>query len=158
MNRFIPTSALFLLALLINSCGPEATIQDRNREIIRYWIEQLDARTISVYDELLADGALVHFPGGVTLAREQAIESEEAWYAALPDTRHTIQDLVAEGDKVVLRHTVRGTHQAAFQGIPPSGREITMTAILIYRLAEGKIVEIWAEADLGGFVQQLSGS
>ena len=84
MNRFIPTSALFLFALLINSCGPEATIQDRNKEIIRYWIEQLDTRNISVYDELLAEGAMVHFPGGVTLDREQAIESEEAWYAAHP--------------------------------------------------------------------------
>ena len=50
------------------------------------------------------------------------------------------------------------THQGEFQGVPPSGREVTMSAMLIYRVVEGKIVEIWAEADLTGFVQQLAGS
>ncbi|MFC1639206.1 ester cyclase [Gemmatimonadota bacterium] len=136
----------------------QSEFEAQNKEIIRHWIEQLDARNVAIYDELLAEGAVMHFPGGVTVTREEAIKGEEAWYTAFPDTHHTIEDLVADGDKVVLREHVKGTHRAEFQGIPPSGREVTMSAMLMYRLAEGKIVEIWAEGDLTGFVGQLADS
>jgi steroid delta-isomerase-like uncharacterized protein len=135
----------------------KASVQEKNKELVRRWIEQLDARNLSVYDHLLADEAVVHFPG-ITMIRDQAVENEEIWYTAFPDTRHTIEDLIAEGDKVVLRHTVQGTHQSEFQGIQPSGRKITVTALLIYKIYDGKIVEIWAEADFAGLMNQLTAS
>ncbi len=63
--------------------------------------------------------------------------------AAFPDIQTTIEDLIAEGDKVVKRYTIRGTHRGEFQGIPPTGKQVTITGITIYRLAGGKIVEGW---------------
>jgi predicted ester cyclase len=62
---------------------------------------------------------------------------------------------MAEGDKVAVRQTWRGTHSASFQGIPPTGKRITFTSIEIYRAAGGKLVEEWVELDVFGLLQQL---
>ena len=129
---------------------------DENKEIVRRWIAGLDARVLETYDRLLAENAVVHFPNGVEMAREQAIASEEAFYAAFSGVKHTIDDLSASGDRVVLRETVSGTHTGEFAGIAPTQRAIDFTAILIYRISGGQIAEIWAEADLGALMQRLS--
>jgi steroid delta-isomerase-like uncharacterized protein len=75
--------------------------------------------------------------------------------SAFPDLHWTIEDAVAEGNKVVLRLTARGTHRGAFQGIPPTGKQVTVTGIIISRLADGKIAEEWANRDVLGLLQQL---
>lgn len=77
--------------------------------------------------------------------------------AAFPGLHYTVEDMVAEGDKVVVRFTSRGTHHGAFRGIPPTGKAIAYTGILIWRFVEGKIAEHWAVPDLLGLLQQLSG-
>ena len=74
---------------------------------------------------------------------------------AFPDLHYTVEDLVAEGDKVVVRYTGRGTQQGELWGIPPTGKQMTYTGILIWRFAEGKIAEHWAEPDRLGLMQQL---
>lgn len=134
-----------------------ATLQlERNKEIIRRWLRELDARNPDVYDELYAEGAIAHFPGGVHLAREDAIAGEEAWYQAFPTSEHVIDDLVAEGDKVALRETVHVTHLGEFQGVAPTGRSLGFTALLVYRIEAGQIAEVWVEADLTGLAQRLA--
>ena len=75
--------------------------------------------------------------------------------SAFPDDHHTIEDLVAEGDKVVVRLTHSGTHQGSFLGLPPTGKHISQTSIHIFRFAEGKLVEAWANRDDLGLMQQL---
>ena len=75
--------------------------------------------------------------------------------AAFADLRVTIEDLVAEGDKVVKRFTLRGTHTGAFEGLPPTGKQIMLDGITIVRLADGKIQEIWEAYDMLGVLQQL---
>ena len=67
----------------------------------------------------------------------------------------TIEDLIADGDKVTCRFTARGMHYGEFMGIPPTGRDITMTGIEIFRLENGKIAELWGEANLMGLAHQL---
>ncbi|MCB0154715.1 MAG: ester cyclase [Anaerolineae bacterium] len=67
--------------------------------------------------------------------------------AGFPDAHFTIEDMLAAGDKVVTRYTVRGTHQGALMGIPPTGRAIEATGIGISRIANGQLVESWAEYD-----------
>jgi steroid delta-isomerase-like uncharacterized protein len=74
---------------------------------------------------------------------------------AFPDVHITIEDQVAEGDRVVTRWTARGTHTGAFQGIPPTGKRGSMTGIDINRFADGKVVECWTNADDLGLLQQL---
>ena len=68
---------------------------------------------------------------------------------AFPDTVHTIDDLIAEGDRVVARITARGTHTGELFGHAPTGRVVSLTGIAIYRLVEGRIVERWAEQGVG---------
>ena len=78
-----------------------------------------------------------------------------AWRAGFPDGRMTVDDLIGEGDKVVIRMTWRGTHQGAFYDIAPTGRLVTVTSIGIDRVVNGKIVEGWGEVDMLGMYQQL---
>jgi steroid delta-isomerase-like uncharacterized protein len=74
---------------------------------------------------------------------------------AFPDDHHTIEDLIAEGDKVVARLTHTGTHQGAFLDLPPTGKHISTTSIHIFRFADGQLVEHWASRDDLGLLQQL---
>ncbi len=75
--------------------------------------------------------------------------------AAFPDLQATIEDLVAEGDKVAVRGFIRGAHQGEMMGIPPSGKPVTVTLIDVNRIADGRLAERWAEADMLGLMQQL---
>ncbi|MDD1679177.1 MAG: ester cyclase [Methanomicrobiales archaeon] len=75
--------------------------------------------------------------------------------AAFHGLNVTIDDLMADGDKVTARFTARGTHNGEFMGLPPSGKAITMTGIEIFRTKEGKIAELWGEANFMGLMQQL---
>ena len=75
--------------------------------------------------------------------------------AAFPRYEVIVEDMIAKGDKVVVRGTASGTHQGEFLGIPPTGKTWSITAILIYRIAGGKIVEFWGNADMLTLMQQL---
>jgi ketosteroid isomerase-like protein len=75
--------------------------------------------------------------------------------AAFHGLQVTVDDIMAEGDKVTARFTARGIHNGEFMGLPPTGKAITMTGIEIFRIKEGKIVELWGEANLMGLMQQL---
>jgi steroid delta-isomerase-like uncharacterized protein len=75
--------------------------------------------------------------------------------AAFPDGRVTIEDMIAEGDKVVTRYNSRGTHKGDFMGIPATGKKVAVTGIVISRIAKGKIAEEWEEFDALGFMVQL---
>ncbi len=74
---------------------------------------------------------------------------------AFPDLKITHDDVVAEGDKVLIRWTARGTHRGEFQGIAPTGKAVTVTGVDLFRIAGGKIVELWQEADRLGMMRQL---
>jgi steroid delta-isomerase-like uncharacterized protein len=88
----------------------------------------------------------------------QTVKENIVWFAnAFPDLSCTVEDQVAEGDKVVSRWTLRGTHQGEFFGVPASGKRVEMSGIQVDRFAEesGKIVEEWAEFDLLGAMRQM---
>ncbi len=74
---------------------------------------------------------------------------------AFPDSQLPVEDQIAEGDKVVTRWTCRATHTGEFQGMPPTGKYTTMTGTTIFRIANGKLVEGWTNADMLGLLQQL---
>jgi steroid delta-isomerase-like uncharacterized protein len=86
------------------------------------------------------------------------VKDNIVWFGnAFPDLSCTVEDQVAEGDKVVSRWTLRGTHQGEFFGVPASGKRVEMSGIQVDRFAEesGKIVEEWAEFDLLGAMRQM---
>jgi predicted ester cyclase len=75
--------------------------------------------------------------------------------AGFPDGRWTIASIIAEDDLVAARASFTGTHKGEFLGIPPTGRQVTVTASYICRLVDGKIVERWANSDELGMLRQL---
>ena len=108
----------------------------------------------AVLDEVIAPDFVNHTPGiPPDLAGMKA--AMPMFRTAFPDLTIQAEDLVAEGDKVVLRITNRGTHQGELMGIPPTGRPILISEIHIYRIADGKIVERWGVWDQLGMMQQL---
>ena len=87
----------------------------------------------------------------VEVARQEAADFREGF----PDVVSTIEDLIAEGDKVVARWRARATHQGEYMGIPPTGKEVEFTGISVYRIEAGKIAESWNEEDELGLMQQI---
>ena len=122
----------------------------------RVWEEVWHQGQLSRIDDLFTPDFVRHDPGGRELqGTEQNRQFIGSLRAAFPDVHYTVEDQIAEGDKVVVRYRFRGTHLGAFQGMPPTGKQVTYTGILIYRIVDGKIAEQWTEFDLLGFLRQL---
>ncbi len=89
----------------------------------------------------------------------QGIEASRQFFkmqfAAFPDMHATLEDIIAEGDKVVTRMTLRGTNTGPFMGMPPTGKSATWSFIDIFRIADGQLAEHWVEMDSGVLMQQL---
>jgi steroid delta-isomerase-like uncharacterized protein len=75
--------------------------------------------------------------------------------SAFPDLHFTVEDQIAEGEKVAVRYRFESTHRGEFQGMPPTGKQVSYSGILIYLFADDKIAEQWTEIDLLGFLRQL---
>ena len=116
-----------------------------------------DAELISTtIDELVAPDVLIRTPLPLDVTGAQA--AKQVWtmlIRGLPDLHLTIEDLIAEGDKVVMRATVTGTHQGEYMGLPPTGKSITYNEIFIWRFAGGRITEMWGVVDVFSQMKQL---
>ncbi len=131
-------------------------MSEQNKMLVRRAIEEVWNRgNFAVVDELLANDYLGHQSGGETNGRESAKQYVAILREAFPDIHFTIEDQIAEGDRVVTRWIARGTHTGEFQGIPPTGKQGSMTGIDIDRVADGKLVECWVNSDDLGLLQQL---
>ncbi len=92
---------------------------------------------------------------GIPTGIEGAKVAHRIMLAGFPDYQTMIDDLIAEGDKVVARITMSGTNTGSFMGMPPTGKHVSFTGIYIARIANGKIVEHWGEEDGVSLLQQL---
>ena len=130
---------------------------EENGALVRRFIEEFWAGgDLSRIGEFLPDDYAEHnlLPGqgpGLEGYKQRFL----ALRAALPDVTIRVDDLFAEGDKVVARVTLQGTQQGLLFGVPPTGRRIVMSAINIYRVANGKIAERWGQQDVLGVLGQL---
>jgi len=135
----------------------QAEVEEQNKEIVRYALKLYDEGNFVERDKLFSPNTVYHAPGGKEYSLKGYREQFGVhFYTAFPDLKHTIEDIVAEGDKVVLRLKDYGTHRGEFMGIPPTGKEIHWPVISIYRLFKGIIEEVWIEFDILGLMQQLS--
>ncbi len=128
-----------------------------NKALNRRFVEEIiNQGNIEAIDELIDPGVVDHAaPPGFPTGREGAKQFVAIVRSAFPDLHHTIEDLIAEGDKVVMRSTWSGTHQGEFMGIPATGRRVTVSGIDISRCADGRMVEHWEQFDALGLMQQL---
>jgi predicted ester cyclase len=129
---------------------------DDNKTLVVKRFRELDRGNLDVLDELFTPDYLLHFPGSEgPLDLEQTKRFYSTLYAALPDLTHTIEEQVAEGDKVVTRWTARGTHRGELLGRASTGVEVVFTGINIYRIEEGKLAESHVNWDVIGIAHQL---
>ena len=127
---------------------------DRNKELIRRWIAFANAGFAGSFDQFVAADYVGHL-GATTMDRAELERLERQFGDAFPDAHHTIDDLIAEGDRVVLRTTARATHQGEFEGIPRTGRAVEFTGLVVYRIAGDKIAESWGEIDFLRLIREL---
>jgi steroid delta-isomerase-like uncharacterized protein len=119
-------------------------------------IEAINQQNLAVFDELWAPDVVVHSGLMTTQGLEAYKEGLSQSFTAFPDTKITIEDQIAEGDKSVIRFTESGTHQGDIMGIPATGKWYQGTGISIARLdANGKTAEVWISFDFLGMFQQL---
>ena len=130
---------------------------EQNKVIARRIMEEgFVEGSLAVLDEFVAPEFLDHAaPPGLAPGREGTKQLFAMIRSAFPDLRVTIEDEIAEGDKVVQRATTNGTMKGEYQGIPPTGKQATWTEMHILRFAGGRAVEHWANFDELGMLQQL---
>ncbi len=131
-------------------------MSEENKAIVRRWLEDgLNARNLAIIDEFFAPDYANHSPRLGVVGREYTALETAEFFVAFPDWRTTIDDVMAEGEKVVVRLTVQGTYPGEVQGapVPPTGELVTFTIWEMFRVSDGKIVERWAIHD---FQQQIS--
>jgi steroid delta-isomerase-like uncharacterized protein len=133
-------------------------VPEENKAVVRRFNELVEEywRTgdADAFDEVVASD-LVHHAPGLPPDREGMKQDLPMFRAAFPDMRLTVEDMIAEGDKVADRVTVRGTHEGELMGIPATGKQVEFTETHIARIADGTIVERWGEWDVLGMMQQI---
>jgi steroid delta-isomerase-like uncharacterized protein len=128
-----------------------------SRELARRFTEECwDQSDVAVLDALMAPDFLDHDPvPGQAPGREGYKQMAASFFGAFSNFRVRNEDVIAEGDKAVLRWTARGRHTAPLMGIPATGRDVTLRGIDVIRVERGRIVERWGEFDTYGMLQQL---
>ena len=127
---------------------------DDNKALVqRFYEEVINQRNLAALDQFVSPNAVNHtVPSGLPQGPSQFLSLH---LNAFPDVKATVEDLLADGDKVVARVSFRGTHKGAFRGIPPTGKPITVMGINIFRIANGKLVEHWGLTDRLAVLNQV---
>jgi steroid delta-isomerase-like uncharacterized protein len=136
----------------------EASMSAReNKTTVRRFVDEVQSGgNIDAIDELCSPEFVNHSaPPGVLSNCEGVKQLTAMFRQAFPDSYFTVEDMVAEGDKVATRKTFHGTHQGEFMGIPPTGQQVSIGLIDIVRIAGGQVVEHWSMVDNLGMMQQL---
>lgn len=130
---------------------------EANKVVIHRFTEFINTASEKLAAELVAPDAIFHVPG-----RSEPMRGPAGYLAVigmmrggLPDIQWTLEEMVAETDKVAARFMMRGTHQGTFFGVPPTGKKIEVMAMNFYRFSGGQIVEEHGQPDLLGLLQQI---
>ena len=122
----------------------------------RFYEEVFNKRNLAALEDFYAPDHIDHsLPPGLPVGPEGTKQAIAIMLEGFPDLRISIEDVIAEGDKVVIRFTTHGTQQGKLGGIPPTGKEVAVPTIEITRMAGGKIAEDWGLDDRLGMLQQL---
>ena len=156
MKKVLALTALIVLALGMSGIDNVLADEAKNEAIIERNLEEIwHNKNYDVADEIVAEDYVRHLMGG------QEVKSREGYKAwvkgfmtTFPDTRFPMDIVISKGDYVVVRYTGSGTHTGPGMGTP-SGKKWTWSAIVIHRLAGGKMVECWEEGDNLSFMTQL---
>ena len=128
-----------------------------NKLVMQRFVEFINSASETLATELIAQNAVFHVPG-----RPDPMRGPAGYMAVIgmmrggfPDIQWTLEEMVAEGDTVAARFTMRGTHHGPFFGVPPTGKPIVVQAMNFYRFVGGQIVGEHGQPDLLGLLQQI---
>lgn len=130
---------------------------EENKALLRRaWDEVYGQGRLDSIEEFVLDDVIAHEPDGDVRGVEGFKRYLATYLAAFPDTSVTVEDVIAEGDKVVSRYTVRGTHKGTTDEYgPPTGKEMVIEGITLYHFKGGKLAEMWDRYDNLAVMQQL---
>jgi steroid delta-isomerase-like uncharacterized protein len=130
---------------------------ETNTLVMNRFLEFINTASEKLAQELISPSAVFHVPG-----RTEPMRGPAGYLAIIgmmrggfPDIQWTLEEMVAEGDKIAARFTMRGTHRGTFFGVPPTGKTISVQAMNIYRLSGGQFVEEHGQPDMLGLLQQI---
>ncbi|HLE77774.1 MAG TPA: ester cyclase [bacterium] len=131
-------------------------MSEQNKAIVRRLFEGISQGHDAVIEELVAPDFAAKEAGEMRMMGAEGFREVVATYrSAFPDMRFTIEDLIAEGDKVVVWSTFTGTHQGPLGELPPTGKSVAVKDVDMYRVRDGKVVEGWTNFDQWGLMKQL---
>jgi predicted ester cyclase len=125
---------------------------EENKAIVRRFVEAYNERKLDLIDDFVAPNYLDHTN---KVGREGLRQLFDVGLIAFPDWHETIEDIIAEGDKVWVRLSYTGTHKGEFMGLAPTGKKITSKAVDIYRIVDGKLAEYWNVTDNVNIFRQI---
>lgn len=129
---------------------------EQNKATARRIFEEMETQgNLNAADEVFSSDFVGHMPTGDMHGPASMKQFAASLRTAFPDLRSTVEDQVAEGDRVMTRFRARGTHQGEFMGVPASGNQMDISGIIVSRFANGKIVEQWGIPDLLSLMQQI---
>ncbi len=137
------------------------TRTEQNKQLYRRFLDEVfNQGRMETADELLSSSYVFHdAPPGAPKEGPKAVKQAASTFrAAFPDLKISIEELVAEGDKVCVRATTRGTHRGTIFGIPATGRTVSVTGLTMVRIADGQITDSWVKNDVVALVSQLGAS
>ena len=128
-----------------------------NKALVRRFVDEVQSKgNTDLIDEICSPEFVNYSAPQGMLADLEGIKILTTMFkGAFPDSYFTVEDMIAEGDKVVTRKTFHGTHEGEFMGIPPSGRPVNVSLIDVVRISDGRVVEHWSVGDNLGMMQQL---
>ncbi len=133
-------------------------MSEQNKTLYRKFVDEvINKKNLAMIDEMMAPDYIEHdeMPPGMPAGVEGLKQMMGMFFTAFPDMQSTTEDVIAEGDRVVGRHTMVGTHSGDFMGIPATGKRVSIGEIHIVRIVNGKGVEHWGQVDMMGMMQQL---
>jgi steroid delta-isomerase-like uncharacterized protein len=129
---------------------------DENKALVRRFVDEIFVQgRAETIDELLADDFVAHTWPSTGHPKDDLKNATERAHGALTNPRFTIDDMIAEGDRVAVRLTTGATQTGSFMGMPPSGKSYEISEIHIFRLRDGKVIEHWHQFDQMGMMKQL---
>lgn len=131
------------------------TSKETNKDRMERVIDALNAHDRQAFEWLHAEDVVLHGAGKTVRSVEAVADGEFAYVAAFRGFQLKLQALYAEGDTVAGRWIASGTHEGEFKGLAPTGKRFTISAIGLFRFAEGVVAEAWLESDRLGLLQQL---
>jgi steroid delta-isomerase-like uncharacterized protein len=126
-----------------------------NKALVQRYMEMLNTQNFALIDELIAPTVSCRFFGFTEVNGLEAFKQLAPAWAAFPDGQFTVENIIAEEDLVAIHWSWRGTHQGEYMGIASTGKQVTETETTFYRIAGGKIAEMWGDENALGLLQQL---